>query len=208
MAYLMESAGGPTLSTELLRRFQEGDHEALDRLWQRYLPRLRRWAHGRLPAPARSALSTDDLIQDAFVRSLARLRVLVPEPGGNLFGYFRVIVLNLVRDQARQIRRRPTAEPLDADEFQHGGPSPLESVIGRQILVRYEAAVAMLSEADQQLIAAFVELRCTDRELAELFDKPTPSAARVARARALGRLARAMATVQGTSAPSSGRPRP
>jgi RNA polymerase sigma-70 factor, ECF subfamily len=191
----MESSGSPTLSADLLRKFQAGDNEALDRLWQRYLPRLKRWAHGRLPSPARSTLSTDDLIQDAFVRSLARLRTLEPAPGYGLFAYFRVIVLNLVRDHARQIRTRPTLELIEPDDHRDSGPSPLESAIGQQLLARYDAALAILSEPDQQMTVAIVELRCTDRELAELFDKPTPGAARAARGRTLARLGRAMSSV-------------
>src|SRR5262245_36040754 len=34
---------------ELLARARAGDHEALNRLFARYLPSLRRWASGRLP---------------------------------------------------------------------------------------------------------------------------------------------------------------
>ena len=36
-------------SVDLLLKAQAGDNEALDRLLARYLPRLRRWASGRLP---------------------------------------------------------------------------------------------------------------------------------------------------------------
>jgi hypothetical protein len=37
----------------LLARAQAGDREALDLLIIRFLPRMRRWAHGRLPPFAR-----------------------------------------------------------------------------------------------------------------------------------------------------------
>jgi RNA polymerase sigma-70 factor (ECF subfamily) len=181
-----------THSAELVLRFQGGDQRSLDRLWARYLPRLKRWAHGRLPAPNRDQTSTDDLIQDAFVRSLARLRTLTPQ-GSTLFAYFRTIVLNQIRDYARQNARRPTRDLMESDAHVDPTPSPLEEILGREALEPYERALGMLSEEDQQLVIAFVELRCTDRELAELFEKPTPNAARMARARAIARLVRAMA---------------
>jgi len=185
---------GATLSEELLRRFQNGDRDALDRLWARYLPRLRRWAHGRLPRASRDTTSTDDLVQDAFVRSLAHLRALKPMPGCNLFSYFRTIVLNLCRDHARRGTTRPGKTLLESDRYVTGEPSPLEHAIGQEALAHYEAALDTLSPLDQQLIRAHLELACSDEELAELFEKPTARAARVARGRALTRLAQAMKT--------------
>jgi RNA polymerase sigma-70 factor (ECF subfamily) len=44
---------GPETSLSLLERAREGDADALNALIARYLPRLQRWAHGRLPAWAR-----------------------------------------------------------------------------------------------------------------------------------------------------------
>jgi hypothetical protein len=44
----------PTLT--LLQRLRAGDAAARERLVARYLPRLTRWAHGRLPTPQREWL--------------------------------------------------------------------------------------------------------------------------------------------------------
>jgi RNA polymerase sigma factor (sigma-70 family) len=182
-----------TRSEELVLRFQRGDDRSFDRLWARYLPRLKRWAHGRLPAPNRDQTSTDDLIQDAFVRSLARLRKLAPKGPNTVYAYFRTVVLNQIRDYARQNARRPKREITEFDHHEHGDPSPLEKLLGREALEPYERALETLPETEQQLVVAFVELRCTDRELADLFEKPSPAAARMARGRAMTRLLRAMA---------------
>ncbi|MEO6461823.1 MAG: hypothetical protein ABIP29_01995, partial [Candidatus Eisenbacteria bacterium] len=54
----------------LLERCRAGDTAARDRLFQRFLPLLRRWAHGRLPASARPLADTDDLVQVSLVRAL------------------------------------------------------------------------------------------------------------------------------------------
>jgi RNA polymerase sigma-70 factor (ECF subfamily) len=192
------ASGGPrsdlTESVVLLQRFQAGDVECLDRLWARYLPRLKRWAHGRLPPPSRGATATDDLVQDAFVRSLAHLRTFQPRNTYSLVAYFRTIILNEVRDFARQASSRPRQEEIEPDVHVDRGPSPLEQALGAQALERYERARATLSPGDQEIVVAFVELRCTDAEIMELFEKPTIDAARRARGRALMRLAKAMET--------------
>jgi RNA polymerase sigma-70 factor (ECF subfamily) len=181
-----------TRSSELLARFQAGDAASLERLWMRYLPRLKRWAHGRLPSSVRDAAATDDLVQDAFVRSLAHLRTFDARNSQSLFCYFRTIIFNQIRDYLRTSARRPQRSEADFEGHVAREPSPLEEVLGAEAVARYDRARASLSEDDQDLIVAFVELRCTDAELAELLEKPSVDAARVARGRALARLARAM----------------
>src|SRR5215471_1936914 len=58
---------------ELLERVKQGDEEALDRLLQRCIPALQRWAHGRLPSFARGVRDTVDLVQDAVIGAIKRL---------------------------------------------------------------------------------------------------------------------------------------
>jgi RNA polymerase sigma-70 factor, ECF subfamily len=184
-----------TRSEELIRRFQAGDQEAFNRLWNRYLPRLKRWAHHRLPKAGRSGADTDDLIQDAFVRSLARVRTFESRGPNTVFAYFRTIVLNLIRDYGRL--RTPPPASLDLETHEPVDPcrSQLEEMLGAEALEQYQKALDRLPADDQAIILAVIELRCTDRELAELFEKPTANAARMARGRAVARLARAMEDV-------------
>jgi RNA polymerase sigma-70 factor, ECF subfamily len=181
-----------THSTELLARFQAGDASSLERLWGRYLPRLKRWAHGRLPASLRDATATDDLVQEAFVRSLSHLKSLQPRGPQSLFCYFRTIIFNQIRNYLRQQKRRPRRTDVDFEVESAVDPTPLEQLISAEALDRYDRARATLSESDQDIIVSFVELRCTDAEIAELLDKPSVDAARMARGRAISRLARAM----------------
>ncbi len=194
-----------TGSEELVLRFQAGDERALERLWSRYLPRLKRWAHGRLPSPSRDDLDTDDLVQDAFVRSLAQLRTITPRGPRSVFAYFRTVVLNQVRDHARRSIRQPEREPLDSSPRADPEPSPLERLVGTDAVRRYETALAQLTEDEQEIITAFVELGCNDRELAELFEKPSKDAARMARNRALARLAKIMTRASRRSGQNAGR---
>jgi RNA polymerase sigma factor (sigma-70 family) len=177
---------------DLLRRFQAGDHSALEGLWSYYLPRLQRWARGRIPADGHDGVSADDLVQEAFVKSLPSLHTLQARGGGTLFGYLRMIVLNQMRDHARRRARRPRRDMMELDAHVHPGPSPLEEVLGREVRDFYEHALAGLPAGEKAIVVAVVEHRCSDTELAVRFAKPSRDAARMARRRAVARLVRAM----------------
>src|SRR4051812_11694923 len=63
----------PESSLDLLQRAQGGDLSALDVLMARYLPRIRRWASGRLPRWARDMTDTEDLVQDVVLQTFKRI---------------------------------------------------------------------------------------------------------------------------------------
>jgi len=179
----------PTL--DLVRKAQDGDRQALDRLAARYLPRLRRWAAGRLPAHARGHLDTEDVVQDALVRSLGKVDRLRPEAGGFFQAYTRQAVMNAIRDAVR--RAKPRAGEAELARQADPAPSPLEETLGREAVARYEAALARLSEEERAAVVARIELKCSWNEIAEDLGKNTPQAARMMVTRALQRLAREMA---------------
>ena len=177
-------------SVELLSRARAGDDEALNDLCARYLPRLQRWAHGRLPAWARGALDTHDIVQDTLAQVVQRLGSFEPRHDGAFQAYLRQALLNRVRDQIRWAQRRPTdalASDRPADE-----PSPIEEAIGSEALARYEAALQRLKPADREAIIARIELGHSYTDVARALGKPTVAAAHVAVSRALVKLAKEM----------------
>jgi len=148
---------------------------------------LRRWARGRLPAAARGALDTQDLVQDTIVNSLRRLDRFDSRHEGALQAYLRQAVLNRIRDEARRFTRRPPASEL-TDSYQSDAASPLDIAIGREGVARYEAALQLLRPADREAIIGRLELQHDYQELAVILGKPNANAARVAVTRALARL--------------------
>ena len=175
----------------LLARLRAGDEHAFALLHGRYAARLLRWASGRLPASARDGLDTQDLVQDAFVQCLRHLETFQPRWKGAFHGYLRQAILNKIRDQLRRadVRDRALAE---VEDLLPDSPSPLATLIGRESLARYEAALARLSESDRALVVARIEMDCTYEEIADLQGKPSADAARMAVKRALLRLAEDM----------------
>jgi RNA polymerase sigma-70 factor (ECF subfamily) len=182
---------GGEASAALLDRARNGDSAALEMLMERYLPRLKRWAAGRVPAWARHATDTQDLVQDTVLAALSHLDGFDYRQEGALQAYFRQSILNRIRTQFRRAAARPQTTALEESQPETS-PSPLELAIGTEMVQRYEAALLRLSEPERELVIARVEMGYTNEELAILFGKPTKGAARVAVGRALVRLAEEM----------------
>ena len=175
----------------LLERARAGDREALEVLFARCVPLLRRWARGRLPRWARDAADTQDLVQETVLQTFKRIESFEPRREGALQAYMRQAVMNRIRDELRRFERRPETAELDT-ETAYAGPSPLEEAIGVEATDRYERALSRLRPEDREAIIARVEMGYDYEELAAALDKPTPDAARKATQRALLRLAAEM----------------
>src|SRR5829696_2740712 len=115
-------------TVELIIRARGGDSAAIDAILQRCLPRLKRWAHGRLPAAARGMLDTGDLVQDAAMHALRRLDTFEPRHVGAMQAYLRMSVLNHIRDEVRRVVRHSAAVEL-TDDHDAEATSPLELAI-------------------------------------------------------------------------------
>ncbi len=180
-----------TESLILLERVRAGDTAALNRLLDRYLPKLSRWASGRLPQWARDLSDTDDLVQDTLIRSVANLNHFQARGEGALQAYLRGAVMNRIRDEIRRLRRTPVKGELDST-IAAKGQSPLESAIGAETMAKYDRALERLEPETREAVIARIELGCSYAEIAELMDKPSADAARMTVSRALVRLAEEM----------------
>ena len=176
-----------TSSFALLLRAREGDEAARNELCARYLPRLRRWTHGRLPAWARGHLDTEDIVQDALMRSVRRLDTFSPDHEGAFCAYVSEALRNRLKDAVRVAVRRPPPQPVSLEEPARD-PSPLERAVGAELLGRYDRALERLRESDRALVVARVELGLSYPEIADIAGRPSLAAVRVAVGRALVRL--------------------
>jgi RNA polymerase sigma-70 factor, ECF subfamily len=187
---------GPSLSAvssfDLVLRANAGDNDALEALCARYLPRLQRWAHGRIPPAARGALQTHDLVQDTLLRVVERLPSFQPRHEGAFQGYVRTALWNRIRDIARQYQHTGPSDPLGTD-MAGKEDSPLDLAIGSETLERYEAALDRLRPEEKELIIARIEMGLPHAEIAAMFEKPSVAAVHMALSRALVRLAEEMA---------------
>lgn len=178
----------PEETVSLLERVRAGDDDALEALLIRLLPRLRRWAHGRLPASSRGMLETADIVQSVASKAVRRLAEIDVQHSGALAFYLRQAIANEIASVWRRAGRMPfetsAGESLPAEIT-----SPLERMIGAERLQRYEAALQRLEPSDRETIVARFELAYGYDDLARYLGKPSAGAARVAVHRAVKRLA-------------------
>ena len=177
----------------ILERAREGDRDAAVILLERAVPAVRRWARGRLPAVARAEANTEDVVQDALLRTLPRISRFRHDTVGSLQAFLRTVVMNRVRDLIRKSKRHGTPVAVDAEPMADDEPSPLELAIRQQNVERFLAALQHLAPADRQLIIWRIELGWSVDEIALRLGKNKP-AARMGVRRALERLHAALAS--------------
>jgi RNA polymerase sigma factor (sigma-70 family) len=175
----------PTI--ELLGLARAGRADALNALFARCLPPLRRWAQGRLPAVGRDLFKTGDLVQDTVVSVLGRLNTFEAHQEGALLAHLREAVMNRIADVSRRFKHPPAAAALDSGHADTGR-SPLEQTIGAERMRQYDAALQRLSPLHRQAVIARLELQYSYEQIAEALGRPNASAARALVVRALYRL--------------------
>jgi RNA polymerase sigma factor (sigma-70 family) len=178
-------------SVDLIAQAREGDHQALGRLFERYVPPLRRWAAGRLPRWAREHMDTDDMIQETMLKTFRAMDGFEHRHDGALQAYMRQALHRRILDELRRVNRRPQRDELD-DDSPDASASPLEQAIGVEALENYEEALARLSDTEREAIVARVEMGFDYDRIAQELGKPSRDAARMTVVRALARLAEEM----------------
>src|SRR5262245_2387817 len=183
----------PDLETTyaLFARIRLGDEQARQVLFARFLPVLTRWAHGRLPIHARGLADTDDLVQITLARALQRMDAFEPRGEGAFLAYLRRILLNSVREELRRSRAKPSSA-ADGIERVDPAPSPVERLVARETLGRYEAALGALPADVQEAVILRIEFDYGYEQIAEALGRPSANAARMTVSRALLKLAEAM----------------
>jgi RNA polymerase sigma-70 factor, ECF subfamily len=182
-----ERAGAPESTVELLARARAGDEAALNEVFARAIPLLKRWASGRLPRWTRDMIDTDDLVQETVVSTLKHIDVFEYRADSALQAYLRQAVMNRLRNEIRRAIRHPAPAPLDSAS-PDAALSPLEELIGKQAVEAYDEAMTVLAPEEREAIIGRVELGLSYAELAAAMKRPSADAARMAVGRALLKL--------------------
>jgi len=181
----------PESTAVLLNQARLGSLTARDRLIARYLPLLRAWASGRMPARARGVLDTDDLVQVTLIKALDRIDTFEPKREGAFLSYLRSILMNSLRDHLRRSSVRTAAGPPN-ENLPDPNASVMEEVLGRETLSRYEAGLLQLTEEQREAVILRVEFGYSHQEVADAIGSPSANAARMTVSRGLLRLAEIM----------------
>ncbi len=186
----MTEATPPESTATLLSLMRDGDGAARERLVARYLPLLRRWAHGRLPGYARDLNDTNDLVQITLMSALRNLEQFESRHEGALLAYLRTSLMNAIRQEIRRTTRHGGAhEPLPEDSVW-----PLDSEMSKRLdtdrWLDYEQALARLSPEQREAVILRLEFGMGWAEIAAATERASADAARMLVSRALVELAR------------------
>jgi len=176
---------------DVLERARQGDGSAARVLIERTVGPLKRWARGRLPYYARAGANTEDVVQDAVLRALARVDHFEHRSVDGMQKYLRESVRNRIRDEVRRVTRRGVGEELP-ESLHDNSYSPLEELILKERSERYLAALRTLKPSDRMAIIFRLEQQLSFHEIADKLGKSSPDAARMAVTRAVKRLAEAI----------------
>lgn len=192
---------------DLVRRYQNGDGEALCALFDRYeallVRRIERW----LPPHVLRRLSVSDVLQESRIVALDRREAF--EARGD--GAFRRWILGIAEMKARQavqrhmdVAKRATRRELskparrDTAAFAGKGPTPSEVAIGSELEELARLAVRSLPDDYREVLRLAMEEGLTLKEAARRMGR-SHDAAKKLYGRALARLARELRGLRGES---------
>ena len=151
-------------SKNLLDHAAAGDRAALDELFQRSLPRLRRLLALRAGIALRQG-ELDDLVQEAYLEALRQFANYTYQGPDSFFRWLATVALhrlsNLQRMAGAQKRDRRRERPIAGDgstlvpgavHAADAGPGPRTHSVGVEVQARLDAALARLSTDDREVI--------------------------------------------------------
>jgi RNA polymerase sigma-70 factor (ECF subfamily) len=182
-----------------VRAAQGGDGGALDRLFARYLPRVRAMVAARTGRLQRECAEIEDLVQETFRDAIVGLRQIDHASEGMFVAWLARCVENNVRDQARrglaQKRGGGKVKPFAAlqtslsESLFAGREDPASQVArGKEAEERIERALLALGPRYREVIALRVHGELSYREIAAAMGLPSENTANVLFLRARARL--------------------
>lgn len=191
----------PSDAPRLLRASQAGDRDALAKLLQRYLPRVRAFARLRMGPALRARESASDLVQSVCTDLFSSHGIAFADEAA-LRAWLYTAALNKLRNRERHFRaqKRDAAreQPLDSGDSTDAGLSleecyasvltPSRVAIARERVARLEAAFDALPDHYREIVTLARIGGLTHEQIAAATGR-TVDAVRNLLARALNQLA-------------------
>jgi RNA polymerase sigma-70 factor (ECF subfamily) len=199
----------PTRTIVLVRRAQEGDQQALERIINRYYERVRKIVRIRLGPKLRTALDSGDILQDTFIAAARRFKDFEPRDEASLINWLSKLAEHQITDAAahynakkRDISRRVSLEKSQSPDEDSGpglaadppddGPSPSEVAVQAEEASIVEECLHELPEQYRDLILMRNYAGSTWADIAKKTHRPSEAAARMMHARAMVELGKLM----------------
>lgn len=200
----------PELSTtiRLVESARKGDRQALEDLFQRYLPRVRRIVAFRMGQRLRQLAEREDLVQEVLLRVFEGLDRFEHRSEGSFRNWLAHAVQAAIVDESRKVAAKKRGQgkvrrlgdfgsELLAAAIPIPQPTPSEIARARETEEELEAAILALPAHHRELIVLRHLCDLSYREIAELMRLSTEETARRASNRALARLKKSLGWGQG-----------
>lgn len=168
---------------ELVTAAQAGDRAAIAQVLERVRPTIARYCRARLERAAWSALSADDVTQDACLALLAALPRYRRESAAFL-AFVHGIAAHKVVDAQRSLVRTRSRPVADVPDVVAPDPGPEQHVLRDELATRLTALLEELPVVQRRILASRILHGLSVAETARAVGA-TPGAVRVAQHRAL-----------------------
>lgn len=192
-------------TTDLLRRFDGGDREALGALYKRHIEWIRYEVRRSLGAQLREKVDSNDMVSEAMISFLTYGPRFTPRNGAQFRSLMSTVVRNCIRDRAQWFSSKRRDMSLEQDWEDEAvvnlhGPknsrrSPEDSLEEAESHARLRLAIEILPPRIRNLIVMRNWDRLPFKEIADKLEYKSADAARVALRRAEVKLGTLMADI-------------
>ena len=169
MGTLMDNNSEET--ARLLALARAGDREALGALFARHRQRLRRMVELRLDRRLQARIDSSDVIQEAYVEVVTRLKEYLNAPTYPLFLWFRLIVgERLLKLHRHHLGTQMRDAGLEVSLYRGALPEASSAALAAQLLGKHTSPTQAAVRADRmlRLQEALNTLDAVDREVLSL----------------------------------------
>jgi len=179
-------------TTMMVRAAQGGDRDALEALFARYLPRVRRIVAARMGKSLREMTTDDDLVQESLLDALQAITARSLGSEGSFRHWLARCVENNVRDGCRRagVAARVFA-PRSTDAVARA-PMPSEEVANQELDPRLETALLALRVEHREVVVLRLLCEMSFAEIAATMGYSSAVTARSWFARAMRKLREAV----------------
>lgn len=177
----------------IINRARAGDRQAMNDLLIRYQKPLERFLHSRLSPTAHRVHDTQDGTQDVLLAAYESVMSgrFQYRGLGSFWFYLRTSARNyVIKKNQRAADKGVVSIPEDSGLAPATADRPpIDKIIDREYMIRYERAVDSLSEEQRNAFLLFHEVGMSHAQIAQECGFPSPDAARMSISRARAKVA-------------------
>jgi RNA polymerase sigma-70 factor (ECF subfamily) len=158
-------------TARLLEQVHAGDRAALNELFARHRPRLRRMVELRLDRRLQARIDASDVIQEAYVEAITRLDDYLRQPSYPLFLWLRLLVgERLLKLHRHHLGTQMRDAALEVSIYRGALPAASSAALAAQLLGQHTSPTqaAVRAERMLRLQEALNTLDPVDREVLSL----------------------------------------